>query len=75
MRELGKHDEPLARQALLAILTESTGNAYMRRLAVQGLVRTLPREEACQLFAEIADREADLNFALFLTDVLDKNCR
>lgn len=75
VRELGKYDEPLAVQALLAILTESTGNAYMRRIAVQGLVRRMPREEACQLFFEIADREADLNFARFLADVLDKNCR
>lgn len=75
VRELGSHDEPLARQALLAILTESTGNAYMRRRAVQGLVRSMPREEGCQLFAQVLDREADLNFAAFLADVLDKNCR
>jgi hypothetical protein len=75
VRELGEHDEPLAQKALLAILTESTGNAYMRRRAVQGLVKLMPREEACSLFAQIADREADLNFARFLADVLDKNCR
>jgi len=75
VRELGKHDEPLAQQALRAILTESTGNAYMRRRAVQGLVKLMPREEACTLFAQIANREADLNFARFLADVLDKNCR
>jgi HEAT repeat protein len=73
-RALGDHPEPLAIKALESILTESSGNAYMRRLAAQGLVKVLPREEACALFLQVADREADLNFAQFLADVLDKNC-
>jgi hypothetical protein len=74
-RELANHADPLAVQALQTILVESSGNAYMRRLAAQGLVKNMPREQACALFTEIAGREADLNFATFLADVLDTYCR
>lgn len=72
--ELGKHTEPLAAQALQAILIESTGDGYLRRKAAQGIRDTLPRESACGIFEKVASREADVNFALFLADMLDKNC-
>ncbi len=73
-KELGHHTEPLATQALQAILIESTGDGYIRRMAVQGLRRTLPRESACALFQRIAEREADMNFAKFLADTLEEHC-
>jgi hypothetical protein len=74
VKELGKHGEPRAVQALQAILVESTGDGYLRRMAVQSLLKNLPRESACEVFLRVADKEADLNFLQFLRDVLDKNC-
>jgi hypothetical protein len=74
VKELGHRPEPLALQALQAILVESTGDGYIRRMAAQGLRDSLPRENACALFKSIFDREADLNFQQFLRDMLDKNC-
>lgn len=73
-KELGKHKEPLAQQALSAILIESTGDGYLRRMAAQGLRDTLPRETACSTFQRVAEREADMNFAKFLADLLEKHC-
>lgn len=74
VKELGHRPEPTAIQALQAILVESTGDGYIRRMAAQGLRDGLPRENACELFQRIADHEADLNFLQFLRDLLDKNC-
>jgi hypothetical protein len=73
-KELGRHTEPLATQALQAILIESTGDGYIRRMAVQGLRKSLPRESACAVFQRVAEREADMNFAKFLADTLDEHC-
>jgi len=66
--------DPLATQALSAILIESTGDGYMRRMAAQALRDSLPREEACQILLRVADREADLNMLKFLKDLLEKHC-
>jgi hypothetical protein len=74
VKELGRRPEPLAIQALQAILVESTGDGYIRRMAAQGLRDSLPRENACALFQGISEHEADLNFLQFLRDMLDKNC-
>lgn len=73
-KELGKHKDPLAQQALSTILVESTGDGYLRRMAAQGLRDTMPRETACSVFQRVAEREADMNFAKFLADLLEKNC-
>lgn len=73
-KELGRRPEPLALQALEAILVESTGDGYLRRMAAQGLRDSLPKENACEVFEQVADREADLNFLQFLRDLLEKNC-
>ncbi len=72
--ELGNYKDPRAEKALRAILVESTGNGYLRRKAAQGLRDTLPNETACDIFRNVADKEADLNFLAFLMDLLDKNC-
>jgi len=75
VKELGRRPEPLALQALQAILIESTGDGYLRRMAAQGLRDSMPKENACEIFERVASREADLNFAQFLADMLAKNCR
>jgi len=74
VKELGHRPEPLALQALQAILVESTGDGYLRRMAAQGLRDSLPKENACEMFQRVAENEADLNFLQFLRDMLDKNC-
>lgn len=74
VKQLGNHVDPLGRQALEIILIESTGNGYIRRMAAQSLRKTLSAEEACALFKEVADREAETNFLLFLLDVIAETC-
>ena len=73
-KKLGKRNDPLAIQALQAILVESTGDGYLRRMAAQGLRDTLSREDGCEIFRKVADKEADLNFIEFLRDMIEKNC-
>jgi len=72
--ELGNHSDPLAQQALRAILVESTGNSYLRIKAAQAIRKALPREEACAIFELIAQQEADTNFLEFLADMIQENC-
>jgi hypothetical protein len=74
VKKLAKRKEPLALQALQAILVESTGDGYLRRMAAQGLRDTLSREDGCEIFRKVADKEADLNFIEFLRDMIEKNC-
>lgn len=74
VKELGRHRDPEATQALSAILVESTGDAYLRRMAAQGLRDTLDRESACKIFETVAQREADMGMLDFMRDMLDKNC-
>ncbi len=74
VRRLGERGSPAATHALEAILIESTGNAYLRRLAAQGLTRSLPRAEACAVLRRVADREADAGFLEFLANLIELNC-
>jgi hypothetical protein len=74
VKQLGNHVDPLGRQALEIILIESTGNGYIRRMAAQSLRKTLPAEDACALFKEVADKEAESNFLVFLLDVIAETC-
>jgi hypothetical protein len=74
VKELGHRPEPVAIQALEAILVESTGDGYLRRMAAQGLRDSLPKENACEIFRKVGDKESDLNFLQFLKDMLEKNC-
>jgi hypothetical protein len=76
VKELGHHKgNLLAEKALRAILVESTGDGYLRRMAAQALIELLPRETACSLLTEVADKEADSNMLIFLSDALDKYCK
>lgn len=74
VKELGKRPDPRGEKALRAILVESTGDGYLRRMAAQALLATLPREAACAVLREVGDKEADLNMLRFLADMVDKLC-
>jgi hypothetical protein len=74
VKQLGKHVDPLGRQALELVLVESTGNGYIRRMAAQSLRKTLPAEDACALFKRVAGLEAETNFLIFLLDVIAETC-
>jgi hypothetical protein len=74
VKQLGNHIDPLGRQALEVVLIESTGNGYIRRMAAQSLRKTVPAEEACALFKEVADRESENNFLRFMLDVIAETC-
>jgi hypothetical protein len=72
---LGRYEDPLGQKALENVMIESTGNGYLRRKAAQALRNSIPRETACTLFKSVLEREADSNFALFLQDMIYKNCQ
>jgi HEAT repeat protein len=74
-RALGDSDSPRSRQALQALMVESSGNAYIRILATQSLQRILPREEFCPLVESVLSKEVEQNFQMFLDDVLQEACR
>lgn len=68
-------DDPRAEGAIRTALVESTGDGYLRRISAQTVLDGFPKETACELLAEVAAREADVNFARFLDDVIQTNCR
>jgi HEAT repeat protein len=74
-KSLGRHRSEQGRQALETLLVESTGNGYIRVLALQSLRETLPTADFCALARRIQEREADPMFIDLLQDALDKNCR
>ena len=74
-RALGQHATPLSRQALETLLVESSGNGYIRRLALQSLRDILPREQFCEHIRLVQSREADTDFIVVLQRALDENCR
>lgn len=72
--QLGKHPEPLGIKALEAILIESSGDGLLRRKAAQALRIALPAETACELFRQVADREAELSMLEFLASMIQELC-
>jgi hypothetical protein len=74
VRELGKRPDPRGEAALRAIVIESTGDGYLRRITIQSLHELLPAETACELFRKVAEKEADMNFLRFLADAIEKWC-
>ena len=68
-------DDPLARAALEAALVESSGDAILRRYAAQSIAAGYSREEACAILKRVLERESDPNFARFLDDMVQQNCR
>ncbi len=75
LRALGKHESPVGRKALETVTIESSGDHYLRRVAVQSLQTTLPPEAFCDLIRDAITKEADTGFQLFLADNLDAYCR
>ena len=51
------------------------GDAILRRNAAQSIAAGYSREEACAILERVLDRESDPNFARFLDDVIQQNCR
>jgi hypothetical protein len=74
VRQLGTCNAPAAAQALDAVLVESTGNAYLRRLAAQSLASNKAFAGRCVTLRRVLERESDENFAVFLDDLVRKNC-
>lgn len=74
-RALGSHPSPQGRQALESLLVESSGNGYIRTLALQSLRATLPKEAFCELAHRVQENEADLQFVQVLQSAIDGNCR
>lgn len=74
-RTLGRFPSVQGRQALESVLVESSGNGYIRRLAVQALQKSLPKEEFCPLVKRIQDKEADPAVIDFLESTLVTHCK
>ncbi|MBL8862664.1 MAG: hypothetical protein JNK02_11710 [Planctomycetes bacterium] len=74
VKELGKRPDPRGERALRAILVESTGDGYLRRMAAQAIRDSLPTETACEIFRQVGDKEADLNMLRFLAEMVDRLC-
>lgn len=74
LRELSGTDSPRGRAALRELLVES-GNGYLRRVAAQSLLESLPRPELCALLQQVLEREADIDFQIFLARMQEASCR
>jgi hypothetical protein len=75
VEELGRErDSTRGRRALETVLVESGSDGLLRRKAAQALRDSLPRPELCALLERVGSRETDDAFALFLADMLSKNC-
>lgn len=75
VRLLGEEPSVQGRQALERLLVESSGNSYIRRLAAQSLLATVPHEELCPLLVRVLENEADHAMLPFLDDMIQSNCR
>jgi HEAT repeat protein len=74
-RALGKYPSNEGRQALETLLVESSGNGYIRRIALQSLQASLPAAQFCELARGVQSREADTDFIVVIQSALDKSCR
>lgn len=74
-RALGRFPSPQGRQALETLMVESSGNGYIRRMALQALEQSLPKEEFCALARRVQENEADTDFILVIESALEKSCR
>lgn len=72
VKELGSRCAPLGLAALRTVLTESTGDRYLRRLAAQSLIACLPPEQAAQELQAVLELEADPGMQQFLSSALDQ---
>jgi len=75
IRALGQYPSKLSASALEEVLFESSGNSYMRRLAAQSMIEISEREDFCPIFIRLFEREADVNFQLFLESTINEYCQ
>jgi hypothetical protein len=79
VREVAKFPGARAREAIRILMIESTGNAYLRRDAVKAFVehsKIDPETKAilCDTLLEVTDKETDVNFQVFMINVVEKYC-
>ncbi len=74
-KALARFPSEQGRQALENILVESSGNGYIRRLALQSLRASLPQERFCELARRVQGRESDPDFIVYIQSHLDSACR
>ncbi len=67
---LGNYDGPLVKGALTQVLTESTGNTYMRIKAGQAVAAAFEKAEAIELLENVLEVEADTRMQNILLDLL-----
>ncbi len=75
VRALADYPGGITVPALQEILVESTGNAYLRRLATQSLIEVVEPGELCGMLEDVFLREADGEFKAFLANVIEDHCR
>ena len=71
---LGEIESEQGRQALEQLLVESSGNHMLRRYAAQSLSRSVDAARICPVLVRTRDNESDVNFQLFLDDLIQKTC-
>jgi|FLOH01.1.fsa_nt_gi hypothetical protein len=79
VKALSNYPGSRTRATLRTVLVESTGDAYLRRMAGDSLVRLAkidPETDAvlCDILNEIMNKEADVNFQLYLVSMITKYC-
>lgn len=80
VRAVATYTGSRAREAIRILVIESTGNGYLRRMAVRALLdqaKIDPETEAvmCTMLTEITDKETDVNFMQYMINVLEKHCQ
>ena len=75
IRALGEYPSKISFSALDEVIHESSGNSYMRILAAQSMVAIGEPEQYCPIFALVYDRESDINFQIFLADMIEVHCQ
>ena len=79
VKALSNYPGPHTRATLRTVLVESTGDAYLRRMAADALVKQSkvdPETAAslCDILNDVMNKEADVNFQLFLVNMIAKYC-
>lgn len=74
-RTLGSYPSPLGRQALETVLVESSGNGYIRRIALQALQESIAKDEFCAEALRVQQNESDPAFIDFIESMLVTHCR
>jgi hypothetical protein len=70
LRELVPQATPRSIAIFENVMVESTGDGYLRQVAVQCYKAAVPKERAIEHLARMRDREADPNMQSFLNDTL-----